>query len=161
MNQRTAELASGIFFLIFSAVYYFYLTPNFIADPMRDSDRQKIPWALLPEMLPQLTIGAFSVTSLVLTVQAYRSKSGSLLDLELGSTLKVLVIVALTLIYLYLLPLLGFLLTTPVFMALLIAMFGIRNWFLIAAISIIMPVVLDYSFYQMFKLILPEGKLWS
>ncbi len=107
MKYRTAELATGIFFLIFSAVYLFYLTPNFITDPMRDSERQKIAWTLRPEMLPQLTIGLFAVLSLVLIIHALRSDNDNPFEFHTGPFLKLAVIVALSFIYVYFLPFLA------------------------------------------------------
>jgi len=135
MKYRTAELGTGIFFLIFSAVYLFYLTPNFITDPMRDAERQKIAWTLRPEMLPHVTIGLFAVASLGVIIHALRSNDDKLLDFELGVFLKVAVIVCLSFIYVKLLSVLGFLVITPLF--------------------------LEVSFYQLFQLILPEGKIWN
>ncbi len=161
MKYRTAELATGIFFLIFSAVYFFYLTPNFITETMRDVQQQKIPWTLRPEMLPQLTISAFAVLSVVLVSDALKTDKEKPFDLHLGSTLKLVLIITLAFIYVYLLPLLGFLLITPVFLAVLITIFGVRNWKQIVGVSLGLPIFLEVSFYQLFQLILPEGELWK
>ncbi|MBT3766851.1 MAG: hypothetical protein HOB79_01600 [Rhodospirillaceae bacterium] len=87
-----AELATGIFFLIFSAVYMFYLTPNFITNPLRDAERQKIVWALRSEMLPQLTISHFAIANLGVIIHALRSKDDKPFDFELGAGLSLFVI---------------------------------------------------------------------
>ena len=161
MKFRTTEIATGVSFLIFSLVYVFYITPNFVTNPLNDASMQTMAWTLRPEALPSLNIGVFVVFSLVMTYQAIRSRNETLLDLNIRSFGKVIFVVIWSFIYTFLLPIFGFLLISPVFMAVLILAFGLRNWMFVLVVSILMPVFLDTVFFQTFQIILPEGALWK
>jgi|TARA_B110000881_G_C18526981_1_gene490812 hypothetical protein len=161
MKFRTTEIATGVSFLIFSLVYVFYITPNFVTNPLNDASMQTMAWTLRPEALPSLNIGVFVVFSLVMTYQAIRSRNETLLDLNIRSFGKVIFVVIWSFIYTFLLPIFGFLLISPVFMAVLILAFGLRNWMFVLGVSILMPVFLDTVFFQTFQIILPEGALWK
>ena len=161
MKFRTTEIATGVSFLIFSLVYVFYITPNFVTNPLNDASMQTMAWTLRPEALPSLNIGVFVVFSLVMTYQAIRSRNETLLDLNIRSFGKVIFVVIWSFIYTFLLPIFGFLLISPVLMAVLILAFGLRNWMFVLGVSILMPVFLDTVFFQTFQIILPEGALWK
>ena len=161
MKFRTTEIATGVSFLIFSLVYVFYITPNFVTNPLNDASMQTMAWTLRPEALPSLNIGVFVVFSLVMTYQAIRSRNETLLDLNIRSFGKVIFVVIWSFIYTFLLPIFGFLLISPVFMAVLILAFGLRNLMFVLGVSILMPVFLDTVFFQTFQIILPEGALWK
>ena len=122
---------------------------------------QTMAWTLRPEALPSLNIGVFVVFSLVMTYQAIRSRNETLLDLNIRSFGKVIFVVIWSFIYTFLLPIFGFLLISPVFMAVLILAVGLRNWMFVLGVSILMPVFLDTVFFQTFQIILPEGALWK
>ena len=161
MKFRTTEIATGVSFLIFSLVYVFYITPNFVTNPLNDASMQTMAWTLRPEALPSLNIGVFFFFFLVMTYQAIRSRNETLLDLNIRSFGKVIFVVIWSFIYTFLLPIFGFLLISPVFMAVLILAFGLRNWMFVLGVSILMPVFLDTVFFQTFQIILPEGALWK
>jgi hypothetical protein len=161
MKYRTAELATGIFFFIFSVFYTFYLTPNFIVNPLLDTTQSTMPWTLRPEMLPHVTIGSFAIMSLGLIVHALRSNDEAPFDFHFGPSLKLIFLILLTYIYVYLLQIIGFILLTPAFLIALILLFGIRDWRMIIGVSLLLPLFLNYGFLYLFQLILPEGSLWS
>ena len=161
MKFRTAEIATGILFLVFSVVYIFYITPNFVTNPMVDASADDMAWTLSPEALPKLNIGVFIAFSVIMTVQAIGSTNTALLEMSLGSFGKIAFVIAWSFLYVYLLPILGFLLLSPVFMAVLILAFGLRSWMLVLAISIAMPLLMDTFFFQTFQIILPEGGPWK
>jgi|TARA_B100002003_G_scaffold206404_1_gene200213 hypothetical protein len=161
MKFRTAEIATGVLFLVFSMVYIFYITPNFVTNPLADSNADKMAWTLSPEALPYLNIGVFIAFSLIMVFQAIRTTNAALLEMNIGSFGKIAFVVAWSFLYTYLLPIFGFFLLSPVFMAVLILAFGLQNWMLVLAVSVAMPVLMDTFFFQMFQIILPEGSLWK
>ena len=55
----------------------------------------------------------------------------------------------------------GFLVSTPVFLAILVTAMGTRDWRYVVAMSILFPIVVNYFFWFAFKLALPEGSLFS
>ena len=161
MKSKTADIAAGLFFLVFSVVYLFYITPNFVTNPLNDASAEQMAWTLRPETLPYLNIGVFVTFSLVMIYQAVQSKSDAMLEMGLRSFGKILFVVCWSFLYSYLLPVFGFLAISPFFMAVLILTFGIRNWKLVLGISILMPLLMETFFFQTFQIILPEGDLWK
>jgi hypothetical protein len=161
MKFRTAEIITGIIFLIFSLVYVLYITPNFVTNPMSDASQDTMAWTLRPEALPYLNIGVFIIFSLIMLLEAFRSQSSEIFGLTKGSMGKLCFIIAWAFLYTYMLPVFGFLLLSPIFMAVLISALGLRNWLLVLSISIAMPFFMEVFFFQMFQIILPEGRLWK
>ena len=161
MKFRTAEIITGIIFLIYSVVYVFYITPNFVTNPMSDASQETMAWTLRPEALPYLNIGIFVIFSLIMLFEAFRSNSSEIFGLTSGSLGKLCFVIFWAFLYTYLLPIFGFLLLSPVFMMVLISAFGLRNWILVFSISIAMPLFMELFFFQMFQIILPEGRLWK
>jgi hypothetical protein len=161
MKFKTAEIATGLTFLVFGVVYVFYITPNFVTNPMVDASAEKLAWTLRPEALPYLNIGVFFVFSMVMLFQAIRSPSDSPFEMNSGSFAKIAFVICWSFLYAYLLPILGFLPLSPVFMAVLILAFGVRDWKLVLGVAVAMPLLMDFFFFQGFYIILPEGSLWK
>jgi len=161
MKNRTADIATGLLFLFYGVLYIFYITPNFVTNPLKDTSADEMDWTLRPEALPYLNIGVFLLFSVILILQAVRSKSDTLLNLELGSLGKVGFVIAWSFLYSSLLPIFGFRLLSPIFLAVLILTFGVRDWRYAAGISIVMPILMEFFFFQTFQIILPEGRLWD
>ena len=161
MKFRTAEILTGIIFLIFSLVYIIYITPNFVTNPMLDASQDTMAWTLRPEALPYLNISVFIIFSLIMLLEAFRSQSSEIFGLTKGSTGKLCFIIVWAFLYTYLLPVFGFLLLSPIFMAVLISVLGLLNWLLVLSISVAMPFFMEVFFFQMFQIILPEGRLWK
>ena len=77
-----------------------------------------------------------------------------------GSLTRVCSVLILTLLYVQALKLLGFTYTSPVFMAAIIYMLGIRDWRLLVSTAILFPLFLTYFFWYSFLVVLPEGSLF-
>ena len=71
------------------------------------------------------------------------------------------VIAVFVLIYLYVVGLeyVGFALMSPVFMTIVILVLGVRDWRYVLSTAVLFPIVLNYSFWYSFKVILPEGEI--
>lgn len=161
MKFKTAEIITGIIFLLYSVLYIFWITPTYVTNALNDSSIQTIAWTLRPEALPNLNIGAFIFFTCIMIIQATRSKVDELLELSFNSSFKLLFIIACSFIYVALLPIFGFLTISPLFMLILVYTLGLRDWRYIVGISLVMPFLMDFFFYQGFQIILPEGQLWK
>ena len=62
--------------------------------------------------------------------------------------------------YIYALKWVGFLPASPIYMAGLIILLGMRNWRYVAPISFLFPIALHYFFWLGMEVILPEGSLF-
>jgi len=161
MKFRTAEIATGVIFLVYSILYIFYITPNFVTNALNDSTTQTIAWTLRPEALPNLNIGVFIVCTFVMIFQAMRSQPDADLDITQGSFAKLVFVIGWAFLYSALLPIFGFMVLSPIFMAVLIMAFGLRDWRYVLGVSIAMPLLMEYFFFHGFQIILPEGRLWK
>jgi hypothetical protein len=70
MTTRVAGIFVGLAFLVFSAIYCFYLTPNFVAEPLRPEEGATISYALQPELLAYISDGILAILGIVLFTQA-------------------------------------------------------------------------------------------
>ena len=161
MILRTSEFWTGLVFIFFSIFYLFYLTPNFVTNPFNTTITAEIAWTLRPETLPILNICVFSFFSFLLMVQSERNMTQNSLSIDIFPKLKLILIIILSFVYTALLPIIGYSLLSPVFLGVLILVLGVRRWWLIIAVAITMPLLMQLFFFQMFQVILPEGSLWN
>ncbi len=157
--MRKADLITGVAFLVFTIVAFAYLIPYQIVSsiPIDEST----PAVLRPEFFPQLTMVLFAVTCVLMMGAALKNFSNKRLwDDAKGSLTRVFSVLALTFLYVQALELFGFSYTSPIFMAVIICMLGIRNWRLIVSTAIFFPLFLTYFFWHSFQVVLPEGSLF-
>ena len=158
MNRT--NLIVGIFFFIFSLFYYFYLIPTQII--LSTIESEFAGRIFRPETFPQIAISIFGVLSVLLAGNALREKgapefmSGS----SRRSSFQAIFVFTLVVIYVYALEWLGFYLTSPIFLAILIIFYGTRDWRFVAPVALLTPVVIERLFWFSFKVVLPEGELF-
>ena len=159
MNRT--DLAVGIVFIIFSFIYYFYLIPTQIISSTAQSEFAGRIFR--PETFPQITIAIFALVSVLFAGNALREKGAleSMPGSNRRSSLQALFVFILTVVYVYALEWLGFHLTSPIFLAILIIFFGTRDWRFVAPVALLTPVVIERLFWFSFKVILPEGELFG
>lgn len=156
--MRRADLTTGIVFLIFSALYYFYLIPNWI---ILSYSTKHIKAAARPDLLPRITIVLFAAISAILILGAVRGKYSRVLEkTSRSSFLMVGAIFIGTYAYIWALKLVGFLPASPIYMAALIVLLGMRNWRYVVPLSLLFPIFLHYFFWVGLEVILPEGSLF-
>ncbi len=158
MNRT--NLIVGIVFIIFSLFYYFYLIPTQIISSTAESEFAGRIFR--PETFPQITIAIFAFVSVLFVGNALRENGApeSMPGLSRQSTFQALFVFILAVVYVYALEWLGFYLTSPIFLAILIIFFGTRDWRFVAPVALLTPVVIERLFWFSFKVILPEGELF-
>ena len=158
MNRT--NLGIGIIFFIFSLFYYFYLIPTQIISSTAQSEFAGRIFR--PETFPQITIAIFGLVSALLAGNALRERGA--LELMPGSSrrasFQALFVFILAVVYVYALEWLGFHLTSPIFLAILIIFFGTRDWRFVAPVALLTPVVIERLFWFSFKVVLPEGEFF-
>lgn len=157
--MRKKDLITGILFLIFSVFSFFYLVPQHIVESIPQD--QVTRFALRPTFLPYITVSLFGLLSILLVVDIFRPERGDEESETSGQSIyQVGVVFVLAFSYTYALEYIGFLVSSPFFLAILIMFFGTRSWRLFAPVSILLPVFISYLFWLGFSVILPEGSLW-
>ncbi|MFP6889627.1 MAG: tripartite tricarboxylate transporter TctB family protein [Nitrospinota bacterium] len=150
----------GIVFICFSLFYYFYLIPTQIISSTAESEFAGRIFR--PETFPQITIAIFGLLSVLLAGNALREKGAP--EFMSGSSrrsyFQAIFVFILAVIYVYALEWLGFHLTSPIFLAILIIFYGTRDWRFVTPVALLTPVVIERLFWFSFKVILPEGELF-
>ncbi|MFC1491904.1 tripartite tricarboxylate transporter TctB family protein [Nitrospinota bacterium] len=157
--MHRVNLIVGVLLLGFSALFYFYLIPTQIVTTIPQD--QIVGIALRPEFLPRISILLFAFLSVVFTVDALRHREDDLVEGASGRSLfQVGVVFLIGCIYNYALELVGFVASSPFFLAALIMFFGTMNWRYVVPVAVLLPLALRYFFWLGFEVILPEGSIW-
>ncbi len=157
--MRKADLLTGALFLVFCAVYYFYLIPGYIIFSIPPGQVTRA--ALRADFIPRLTIFFFAFLSVFLVLGALRqTEKGGAELVNPRPLFKVAVVFVIAYAYTYSLEFAGFLLSSPIFLAVLIAFFGTRSLRQLAPVAVLLPLFVHYLFWLGFRVSLPEGSLW-
>jgi hypothetical protein len=154
--MQKVNIGTGVAFLVFSAVYYFYLIPTQIVGGGGVGYESAL---LQPDYFPRIAILCFSLFSALLVYQGFRRQDNeALFDSESERPLtQVSSVVIIAAIYVLALDYFGYALTTPIFLAVMMIFYGTRNWRYVVPVALLAPIILDQFFWQSFQIILPEG----
>jgi len=149
------EILLSIFFMIISMTIYI-LTYQF--------PKQTV--ALSPKVFPQFVSACLFILSLVLLIQGItgikKESEQKKVKLALNNIflLKILTMIILAFFYLRILPLTGYIISTPLFLAGSMLLFNEKRWFLIVPVSIVATALLYILFRIVFKIPLPRFNLF-
>ena len=149
------EILLSIFFMIISMTIYI-LTYQF--------PKQTV--ALSPKVFPQFVSACLFILSLVLLIQGItgikKESEQKKVKLALNNIflLKILTMIILAFFYLRILPLTGYIISTPLFLAGSMLLFNEKRWFLIVTVSIVTSVLFYILFRIVFKIPLPRFNLF-
>jgi len=147
--MKRADLAIGLGLLVLSAVYFqqsFRIIRGFASD--------RLGPAFFPRLLA-LTLAALALTLIVRAVSG-RSDPSRPPAVRLGVFAG---LVAVLVIYAFLLPRIGFVLTTPVLVAGAIWLLGLRQWGYLVGTAVGVTAVLYLVFARTLHVLLPMGPL--
>lgn len=162
--MRIGTISTSVFLILFSLIAYFYIIPTQIITSIPID--KSTPAVLHPDFFPRLTIVILFLVSFVLLFSTFKEelkdKTEEGPDPDRNKSL-LRVIAVFILIYLYVVGLkyIGFSLMSPVFMTIVILLLGVRDWRYVFSMAVLFPLVLNYSFWYTFKVILPEGEIFS
>jgi|SRR5665648_103945 len=149
------EILLSIFFMIISMTVY-VLTYQF--------PKQTV--ALSPKVFPQFVSGCLFILSLVLLIQGVtgvkKESEQKKMKLALNNIflLKMLTMIILAFFYIRVLPLTGYKIATPLFLAGSMLLFNEKRWFMIVIVSIVATALLYTLFRIVFKIPLPRFNLF-
>lgn len=143
--MRRADLLIGFGLLVVAAVYFqqsFAITRGFASD------------RLGPAFFPRLLAGVLAVLAVMLIMRALSGRSDPTPPpaMRLGVFLGTL---ALMIVYALALPRAGFLVATPVLLAAVIWLLGLRRWSTVAGTAVGVTATLYIVFARMLKVLLP------
>lgn len=149
--MRKANIIIALILIAFSLAYYYLITLL----PTRN-----LPHTLGINFVPLLLVIILFALSLILLIQNLISKKG---DEETDkktkggptSILKILVLLFIIILYVSLMIRFGYLITTPIFLFLILWISGCRHWKHLIPVSLIVPFVIYYVFYNFFHVPLP------
>lgn len=114
--------------------------------------------------LPRLVATLMIIVSAFIGVEAFRklAKGAELTTLEyvdLEGSAGVIIYIAIFVLYWVLVPVLGFLVTTPFVMMSVATLLGGRKWFAMTALSVVTPVLIFYGCSYFLRVFLPTWSL--
>ena len=144
--MRKANIITSLILIGFSLAYYYLITLL---------PKRNLPNTLGINFVPLLLVIILFVLSLILLIQSLiskkedeetdkKAKKGSI------SILKILVLLSIIILYVILMIKFGYLITTPIFLFLILWISGCRHWKHLISVSLIVPFVIYYVFYNFF-----------
>ncbi len=124
--------------------------------------------ALSPAVFPRFVSTCLFVLSAILTVSGLRRRAAAKREgkeetkvrLELPFVRRFILLAVVSLVYLFLLEPIGYVLATPLCIAAGILIFGERRWPRVLLVSVISTAVLYAVFKMLFRVPLPRSPLW-
>ncbi len=148
--MKTANLTISILLIVFGSVYAYLIT---------QLSTRNLPNTLGIAFMPWLLVVCLLVLSALLLFNTIFNKPRETFDprISLKEGTGILFLTVFVYIYVKAMSLFGFILITPVFLAVLMLMTGSRKWKEIVIISTVAPVCIYFFFQKIFKVILPDG----
>jgi len=124
-------------------------------------DMTKVPAGIGPGDYPRvIAVGLFVLGALLAIQSVGTSQAKPRSPYPPGAAVRVTALVVTVLVYIRLMPHLGFLLSTPLFLAAAMLLFGVRRTVLILASSVGVTLAVYGIFYSLFQILLPKFSLF-
>lgn len=140
--------------LIGFGIFYAYLTANLPA--------RNLPNTLGSDFMPWVLVGCLLLLSMLLLIKTVFGSSAEQFDFSISPKegFGVIFLTGCVFAYVKLMILIGFVLATPIFLALLMLITGSRKWKEIVIVSIFATFSIYLLFQKIFQVILPRGELF-
>lgn len=112
-------------------------------------------WALSPALFPLIITVLTLMFSIALIVKGIKASNVERELDNIDNWKQFLLIILLSLIYLIILPKIHFLLSTIIYLFFFLWILGERKWWLLAAMSIATPLLIQYLFGNLLDVLLP------
>jgi putative tricarboxylic transport membrane protein len=156
--NRYKEAVYGVVFLILAAAYY---SSSFSIKVYRGYGDAGVDSRFFPQLLAVFLI-LLSALQIINELKRAKSDSGTTDSKEPIFGMKVILTIVLIVMYIALMPVVGFLIMTALYLFCQIALLmpaGKRNYLLSAKIAVIFSICVYFLFVQVLSLILPRGIL--
>jgi putative tricarboxylic transport membrane protein len=124
-------------------------------------DMAKVPAGIGPGDYPRvIAVGLFVLGAVLAGQSARRATADVRSRYPRGAAGRVAALVATVLAYVYVLPHLGFVLATPLFLIAAMLLFGVRRPVLILSSAVGVTLAVYWIFYSLFQILLPKFSLF-
>lgn len=158
MKERHKDILSAVLLLAFASFAHLYVVPNYIEE-MEDHALM----CLSPAFFPLLAIAIIALLSALLLAKtlfmAREVEEEPWLSRE--EELQVYIAFCAATFFIFMLKYFGFLISTPVLLAILFFAQGIRNPLKIGVISLVVTASVYLFFEKIMKVVLPQGNLFQ
>lgn len=108
-----------------------------------------------PGFFPSITGYGLAIVSLILLVEAIRKKKTADTYMDRKSLTDIIILLAVVLVYSFMLRPLGYIISTVLFLAAILYIFGYRNYIKLGIIALIVPTSIYLLFVQLLSVPLP------
>lgn len=146
MKSGLRDISTGIILFAFSI--FGFLSANGFSNPNTSYG---------PDFFPKLILIALTVLSFALTIKGFFDfkKDDSRPHIDKKMVMLIIAYIILLIVYINLFFMTGFIISTIIFLIIAQYLFGLRKWFTIILVSIIVPFSLYYIFTALFNIPLP------
>ena len=158
MNKKVLDIIYGTVFFLFSIFCFLYLIPNQV--------RVNASYAVGPDTFPKITAAIFGLAGFFIAFNKFIgladksvlwSKKSYTIDWK--SILKQVGFVAIFIAYILLMPFIGFIIASSIFVFCMFYYFGSRTLIKNIILSVIFPLIVYFLFSRLFKVNLERGFL--
>jgi len=151
--MRTANITVAIILILFGG-FYSYLTAVL-------PDRN-LPNTLGSSFMPWVLVTCLFVLSILLMVQSIYNGSDETCDYSVSKKegISIIFLVVIVIVYIKAMAFFGFLLVTPIFLAVLMLTIGARKWKEVVLTSTLVTFSIYLFFQKVFQIILPAGEFF-
>lgn len=150
-NWLNNDRLSGLIVLFSSLVLFFFIIPAGV-----ETNAGCPAAGLSPAFMPKLIALIMGFLSFLMVIKSGTKES---LSRQRMFSRNMLVTVLIFILYIILVPRLGYLVSSIIFLPVILVFFGTRSWVIILPLSIILPVLLYWFFSRVMFVMLPEGLL--
>lgn len=125
----------------------------FISESLKLHNNQS--WALSPALFPLIITVSILVFSISLIIKSLKEDAKELEIQGSRGLNRLLLVIIISFLYLIFLPKLHFLISSIVYLALFLFILGERKWLLLASISTLTPLLIQYIFGNLLDVFLP------
>ncbi|MGN9164393.1 tripartite tricarboxylate transporter TctB family protein [Tissierellaceae bacterium HCP3S3_D8] len=128
------------------------LSVFFIKESLKLHNNQS--WTLSPALFPLIITSLTFLFSIALIIRGIKDKNIKQED-SIENWKRLLLVIFISIMYLIILPKLHFLLASIIYLFLFLLILGERKWWLLGALSIITPLLIQYLFGNLLDVFLP------
>ncbi|MBW1699739.1 MAG: tripartite tricarboxylate transporter TctB family protein [Deltaproteobacteria bacterium] len=154
-NHLSSDQKIAIFLVLFTGAMHSFIIPYGVEETGR-------PQLVSPKTFPTLITITLSVFSFMLFLKRYFAKN-TVVKSENSDRVyqlippRLIIAVALFILYIFLTPIIGYLLTSIIIMPAFFILYGTRKKLLIVGLSIVLPFLLFWFFSKVMLVMLPQG----
>lgn len=153
--------APAFFLIVFCIITYFFIFPRYIETTGIGMQEKA---ALSPSFFPKLSVIVIAILALILMVCSlvWREQKREPEHISVRKdAIRVTLTICMTIVYIYMIDVFGFWITTPVFLGIMMMYLGVRRWRTTIAVSVFMVVGIYLFFQRFLHILLPSGSLFD